>query len=56
MEEKSESFWKPGGTMIGISGKWASRERARGSDELGRWSWITLKGKKEKNDKSVFSL
>ena len=34
--------------MIGISGKWASRERARGSDELGRWSWITLKGKKDK--------
>ena len=46
LEEKSDNFWKPVGTIIRISGRWASREMEGGSNALGRWSWITLKGKK----------
>ena len=42
---QSDTNWKPGGTMLNISGKWASRWRSQGSDPLGRWSWMDLKGK-----------
>ena len=31
--------------MVGISGRWASRWRGQGSDKMGRWSWMDLKGK-----------
>jgi len=46
-----ESFltsWKPGGTLVGASGRWASRVAKSGTDELGRWSWMDLRGKKGK--------
>ena len=46
-----ESFltsWKPGGTMVGVSGRWASRMAKSGTDDLGRWSWMDLRGKKGK--------
>ena len=34
--------------MAGITGKWSSRWRGHGSDKLGRWCWIDLKGRGEK--------
>ena len=46
-----ESFitsWKPGGTLVGVSGRWASRVAKSGTDALGRWSWMDLRGKKGK--------
>ena len=43
--ETAEYHWKPGGTMIGVSGRWSSRVMGQGSDELGRWSWVDLRGK-----------
>ena len=47
-DEHFEKSWKPGGTMIGVSGKWASRVESTGSDHMGRWSWVDLRGKKGK--------
>ena len=43
--ETAHNHWKPGGAMVGVSGKWASRICGRGSDPLGRWSWVDLRGK-----------
>ena len=40
--------YKPGGTITGVSGKLKGRIDKYGSDELWRWSWITLEGKKDK--------
>ena len=41
------SSFKPGGTCIGINGKWATRVTDRGVDPSGqgRWSYITLSGR-----------
>ena len=33
---------------MGSAGKWASRVEKSGSDRMGRWSWIDLRGKKNK--------
>ena len=46
--ETTESWWKPGGTLLGISGRWASRLKEQGSDRMGRWSWMDLRGKNNK--------
>ena len=46
MDEEFETSWKPGGTLIGVSGRWASRAESSGSDNMGRWSWVDLRGKK----------
>ena len=42
--------YKPGGTITGVSGKLKGRIDKCGSDYLGRWSWITLEGKKLKKN------
>jgi hypothetical protein len=41
------SSFKPGGTCIGINGKWSTRVTDRGVDPSGqgRWSYITLSGR-----------
>ena len=44
-KDKSDSTWKPGGTLLGVAGRWASRVMNQGSDPLGRWSWMELRGK-----------
>ena len=36
-DEHFELSWKPGGTLIGVSGKCASRAESTGSDHMGRW-------------------
>jgi hypothetical protein len=38
---------KPGGTCIGVNGKWATRVTDRGTDPSGqgRWSYVTLSGR-----------
>ena len=38
MDEPYLKSWKPGGTMIGVSGRWASRIARTGNDPLGGWS------------------
>ena len=48
MDERFDSKWKPGGTLLGVSGKRSSRAESGGSDRLGRCSWIDLGGKKGK--------
>ena len=37
--------YQPGGTAVSVRDKWASRFLTKGSDDLGRWSWITLTGR-----------
>jgi hypothetical protein len=39
---------KKGGTMTVLSGRWACRKRNVDSDNKGRWSSITLQGKKDR--------
>ena len=34
-----------GGVSLIVTDKWASRVMAHGSDQLGRWAWVTLKGR-----------
>ena len=47
-KKKYTSTWKPGGIMIGVSGKWASKVERLGSDQLGRWIWVDLRGENNK--------
>ena len=46
MDESYLTSWKPGGTLVGVSGRWASRVAKSGNDALWRWSWMDLRGKK----------
>jgi hypothetical protein len=41
----AEKFYKPGGTMLLAQGNVVGRIKERGSDPLGRWSWIKLIGR-----------
>lgn len=45
--ETFQGSWKPGGTITGVTGKWAGRVRHKGQDDMGRWSWIDLQGKNQ---------
>ena len=36
--------YQPGGTAVSIQNKWATRYLENGSDDLGRWSWLTIAG------------
>ena len=36
--------YQPGGTAISIRNKWTTRYLDKGSDDLGRWSWLTIAG------------
>ena len=36
--------YQPGGTAVSIRNKWAARYLDKGSDDFGRWSWITIAG------------
>jgi len=38
------SSYQPGGTGVVVRDKWATRFLAKGADDLGRWSWLTLTG------------
>ena len=46
LDEEYLTSWKPGGTLIGASGRWASRLDKSGNDKLGRWSWLDMRGGK----------
>ena len=35
-----------GGACLIVTGKWASRVMTHGSDYLGRWVWVTLRGQR----------
>ena len=35
---------QPGGTAVSTRNKWASRFLGQGTDDMGRWSWLTLTG------------
>ena len=37
--------YQPGGTAVSVQDQWASRFLTKGSDDLVRWSWITLTGR-----------
>ena len=43
--EKVNDTVKPGGTMVGVSGKLVGRVQKRYSDRYGRWSGMSLVGK-----------
>ena len=36
--------YQPGGTAVSVMNCWATRYLEKGSDSMGRWSWITLAG------------
>ena len=46
MDELYLTSWKPGRTLFGASGRWASRVAKSGDDALGRWIWMDLRGEK----------
>eukprot|EP00957_Ditylum_brightwellii_P057421 4353936-Ditylum_brightwellii.AAC.1 len=46
--ERTSKDYQPGGTATLVSGKWTGYVYASGKDILGRWSYITLKGKKNR--------
>lgn len=46
--EKARGDYKPGGTLLGVMSQWASRVHRSGHDKQGRWSWISLYGKRGK--------
>ena len=46
MDERYLTSWKPGGTLIGASGRWSSRVANSGNDHLGRWSCMDIREKK----------
>eukprot|EP00957_Ditylum_brightwellii_P025314 1915590-Ditylum_brightwellii.AAC.1 len=45
MPEQTKSDFQPGGTAPLVTNKWISYICNSGKDTLGRWSYITLKGK-----------
>ena len=44
LDETYLTSWKPEGTMIGASGRWASRVAKSGNDRMGQWIWIDMRG------------
>ena len=40
--------YKPGGTLTGLDSKLVGRVHSQGADTIGRWSWITLQGAKQR--------
>ena len=42
---KFDNMYKPGGTMCGVIGNAVARVKEVGRDDLGRWSYIKLRGK-----------
>jgi hypothetical protein len=49
IEGNFQSSHQPGGTLTAIVDNWSSRIRGKGQDPfgLGRWSYISLKGKQD---------
>ena len=41
---KWQTDHQPGGTAVSVRDKWATRFLSKGSDDMGRWSWVTLSG------------
>ena len=39
------SNYQPGGTAVSVRNEWATRFLNKGSDDIGRWSWLTLVGR-----------
>ena len=48
-------MWKPGGTLLGVLGKWSGRVLGQGKDPLGRWSWVDLNGKRGRKIKVILA-
>jgi hypothetical protein len=49
-EEEYDSTYKPGGTLTSVMGSWSTRVVEKGVDPygLGRWSYLTLRGRGNK--------
>jgi hypothetical protein len=45
---RADKFYKPGGTMLLAQGDMIGRIKEKGSDTLGRWTWMKLVGKEQK--------
>ena len=37
--------YQPGGTAVSVRNQWATRFLGKGSDNFGRWSWLTVAGR-----------
>jgi hypothetical protein len=44
----ADKFYKPGGTMLLAQGDIVGRIKERGSDSMGRWSWLKLIGRNKR--------
>ena len=44
----AKNLYKPGGTLLMAQGDLVGRIKERGSDSLGRWSWMTMVGKNQR--------
>eukprot|EP00957_Ditylum_brightwellii_P093153 7092460-Ditylum_brightwellii.AAC.1 len=47
-KERTKTDFQLGGTFTLTTGKWASHIIQTGNDALGRWSWATLQGKRNR--------
>eukprot|EP00957_Ditylum_brightwellii_P003376 255992-Ditylum_brightwellii.AAC.1 len=45
-KENTRTTYQSGGTALGLTGKHVSKVCDSGSNHMGRWSWITIKGEK----------
>ena len=46
LQTVGQSPFKMGGTVTGVNGCWSGRIERKGSDKLGRWSYVSLRTKK----------
>ena len=46
LDEQYKTPWKLGGLIVGVSGKWESEVERTENKNIGRCSWVDLRGKK----------
>eukprot|EP00957_Ditylum_brightwellii_P189420 14417603-Ditylum_brightwellii.AAC.1 len=47
-KENTRTEYQNGGTALCVTRKYVSRVCDLGSDHMGRWSWVTIKGEKDR--------
>ena len=43
-DQPTKYLYKPGGTVLGVTGPWSNRVESSGTDTCGSFSWTTLRG------------
>ena len=55
MDDTYLTSWKPGGALIGVSGRQTSRVFISGNNSLVRWNWKEVRGKKGRLIQVIFA-